>query len=364
MAIALESIAPSADQATDVFLVRRGAGPLDYTIELLEPAGAAQLLGALPGGSTGEVQYNNAGVFAGAADVEIEGGQLRLPYAATPATPAAGGLKLYGLDFGPGAPAYKLPNGKVVLVQSDLGDFSTNRFVAQVGLNTFTGEHSLNTTNVGTLTAATPAVTDLHRMQPRLDLLVTVAAATAIAGWRPNGAASRFLRVGRDANAPGGFLVRQMWGPATGVSVATHRGFCGLADWSAAPTDVEPSSRTNVIGMGWDAADTNIQIMHNDASGTCTKIDLGAGFPVPTVDREQVYELQLYSPNNLTRSVNYTVIRYSRTNKTIAAIATGTITTKLPAVTQLLGCVGAMSVGGTSSVVGVALMGILTAREY
>ena len=91
---------------------------------------------------------------------------------------------------------------------------------------------------------------------------------------------------------------------------------------------------------------------------------LGAGFPVPTVDREQVYELQLYSPNNLTRSVNYTVIRYSRTNKTIAAIATGTITTKLPAVTQLLGCVGAMSVGGTSSVVGVALMGILTAREY
>ena len=30
----------------------------------------------------------------------------------------------------------------------------------------------------------------------------------------------------------------------------------------------------------------------------------------------------------------------------------------------LLGAVGAMSVGGTSSVVGVAVMGILTAREY
>ena len=315
-------------------------------------------------GAESKLLINVAGQPTVLGSAEGEDGQLRLPYVADPATPAAGGLKLYGLDFGPGVPAYKLPNGKVVPVQSDLGDFSTNRLVVQVGLNAFTGEHSLNTTNVGTLTAATPAVTDLHRMMPRLDLLVTVAATTAIAGWRPNGAASRFLRVGRDANAPGGFLVRQMWGPATGVSNATHRGFCGLADWSAAPTDVEPSTRTNVIGMGWDAADANIQIMHNDASGTCTKIDLGANFPVPTVDREQVYELQLYSPNDLTQSVNYTVIRYSRTDKTIAAIATGTITTNLPAVTQLLGCVGAMSVGGTSSVVGVALMGILTARGY
>lgn len=364
MPVVIESITPSADQATDAFLVRRGAGPLDHTIELLEPAEAAQLLGALPGGASGELQYNNAGAFAGAADTEIEGGQLRLPYIATPATPAAGGLKLYGVDFGPGAPAFLLPSGKVKLIQSDLGDFNVNRWVAQVGLNTFTGEHSLNTTNIGSLSAATPAVTDLHRMVPRLDILVTVAATTAIAGWRPNGAASRFLRVGKDANAPGGFLMRQMWGPATGVSNTTHRGFCGLADWSAAPTDVEPSTRLNIIGMGWDAADANIRMMHNDGLGVATKIDLGANFPVPTVDRNEVYECQLYSPNSLTQSVSYRVIRYNRTDKTIAAEATGTITTDLPAVTTLLGCVGAMSVGGTSSVVGVAVMGMLTAREY
>ena len=346
------------DTATIKGRVTAGTGePEDLT--------GAQVLGLLPApGTTGEVLFNSDGAFGAATDVEIADGQLRLPFIADPATPAAGGLKLYGLDFGPGAPAFKLPNGKVVLVQSDLGDFSTNRFVAQVGLNAFTGEHSLNTTNVGTLTAATPAIVNLHRMQPRLDLLVTAATATAIAGWRPNGAASRFLRVGRDANAPGGFLVRQMWGPATGVSNATHRGFCGLADWSAAPTDVEPSARLNIIGMGWDAADANIQIMHNSGSGAATKIDLGADFPVPTADRNEVYEIQLYSPNELTQSVTYRVIRYNTTDKTIAAEATGTITTNLPAVSQLLGCVGAMSVGGTSSVVGVALMGILTARGY
>ena len=320
--------------------------------------------GGAPGGASGEVQYNDSGALAGAADVEIEGGQLRLPLIATPTTPAAGGVKLYGSDFGPGTLAFLRPDGVERLLQSDLGHFNVNRWVAQVGLNAFTGEHSLNTTNIGTLTAATPAVTNLHRMMPRLDLLVTTATTSAIAGWRPNGAASRFLRVGKDANAPGGFLVRQMWGPATGVSTATSRGFCGVADWSAAPTDVEPSNRTNIAGMGWDAADTNLQFMHNDGAGTATKIDLGASFPVPTLDRTEVYEVQLYSPNSLTQSVSYRVIRYSTTDKTVAAEATGTVTTDLPAVTTLLGAVGAMSVGGTSSVVGVAVMGILTAREY
>lgn len=33
-----------------------------------------------------------------------------------------------------------------------------------------------------------------------------------------------------------------------------------------APTDVQPSTILNIIGMGWDAADANIQIMHNDGS--------------------------------------------------------------------------------------------------
>jgi hypothetical protein len=155
-----------------------------------------------------------------------------------------------------------------------------------------------------------------------------------------------------------------MWAPATGGTVPTLRGFAGLADWIAAPTDVEPSSRPNIIGMGWDAADTNVQFMYNDGSGVATKIDLGASFPVPTTDRPAPYEVQLYSPNDVTQSVSYRVISYNATDKTIAAETSGTVTTNLPAVTTLLGPSGAVSVGGASSVVGAALMGILTATEY
>lgn len=58
------------------------------------------------------------------------------------------------------------------------------------------------------------------------------------------------------------------------------------------PSDTgEPSAYKNIIGMGWDLTDTNIQFMHNDHLGTATKIDLGPSFPKPTADRSQVYEI-------------------------------------------------------------------------
>lgn len=356
-------LAPLAARARDaqdhVVVVREGAPGSEEMGKIAIGDFLAPVLGP-----TNRLLSNQGGTPTGMTGAEQEGGQLRLPYIADPATPAAGGLKLYGMDFGPGAPAFKLPSGRVKLIQSDLGDFNISRFVPIPGAAVVAGEHTLNLQQIGTATAATPATTDLHRMMPRLDYLVAVAAATAIAGWRVAAAASRFLRVGRDANAPGGFLYRCLWGPATGVSVATTRGFCGLADWTAAPTDVEPSTRINIIGMGWDAADANIQFMHNDGAGAATKIDLGASFPVPTVDRQQVYEVQLYSPNELTQSVSYRVIRYNTTDKTIAAETTGTVVTNLPTAATLLATAGAVSVGGTSSVIGAALMGILVAREY
>ncbi|MBL9075798.1 DUF2793 domain-containing protein [Tabrizicola sp.] len=330
------------------------------------PAGGG---GGSPGGASGALQYNSAGAFAGAADVEIEGGQLRLNAVASPGVPAAGGVKLYGTDYlGPTRLGFLGPDGKVRLLQNDLGEFSVQRFQPAAGLNSLVGENSLNLTVMGTATAAATAITRLHVMKPRLDVLVTTASATAIAGIRPNAAAAgRPVRVGRDANAPGGFLVRFVWAPATGVSNASHRAFCGLDGTTNTPTDVEPSgstSNTGIVGMGWDAADANIQIMHNDTSGTATKIDLGSSFPVPSTDRGEVYEVQLYSPNSLTQSVSYRVIRYDTSDNTVLAEATGTITTNLPPVGTLLGPHIRMSVGGVSSVVGIACMGILIGREY
>jgi hypothetical protein len=128
---------------------------------------------------------------------------------------------------------------------------------------------------------------------------------------------------------------------------------------TAAPTDVNPSALGHICGMGYDSGDTNIQFMHNDASGTATKIDLGASFPKPNVDLTSVYELALFSPPGTTQ-----VLHYEVTNLVSGAVATGTITTDLPTTSTLLTPYGYMSVGGTSSVIGLATMGLYIESDY
>jgi hypothetical protein len=121
---------------------------------------------------------------------------------------------------------------------------------------------------------------------------------------------------------------------------------------TGAPTDVEPSTIANHIGMGWDAADTNIQFMRRDGA-TTTKIDLGASFPVPTADNTKAYELVMYSPPGTTQSVSYQI-----TDLISGAVTTGTVTTLLPTATTFLAPSVWMSVGGTSSVIGIVMMSL------
>lgn len=209
-------------------------------------------------------------------------------------------------------------------------------------------------TATGTPTAANVAITNLHAMMRRVEYLVTAAATTAVAGFRNN---TQIFARGNAAKI-GGFHFVCRWAPATGVATATSRAFCGMIASTNAPTDVEPSSQVNIVGMGWDAADTNIQIMHNDASGTATKVNLGASFPVPTVDRQEVYEIAIFCPPNGTD------FKWEVTNLVSGAVATGTITTDLIANTQLITYSCWMSVGGTSAVVGVTLFGLYIETDY
>lgn len=229
---------------------------------------------------------------------------------------------------------------------ADIVNSGAMAWKASNGANAMTTFGYAVPTATGTATAASIATTSKHTMFPRLEYLVTVAATTAVAGFR----GSSVVTVGGASAKLGGFRCAIVWGPATGVATSTNRAAVGLRP-AAAPTDVEPSSLTNGVWMGWDAADTNVQIMHNDGSGTATKIDLGSNFAVPTSDRTSVYKLELFSPKGTTQSVQYRV-----TDMVNGYVAQGTISTNLPSTTTLIAPVGGMSVGGTSSVIGVALM--------
>lgn len=154
----------------------------------------------------------------------------------------------------------------------------------------------------------------------------------------------------------GGFTLIIRWGPATGVATTTNRCFVGMGSSIAAPTDVEPSTITNIVGCGWDAADANIQIMHR-GTGAVTKIN--TGIPVPTTDRTESYEITLFSPPGATQRVGYE-FRNLVTN----AVARGSITTNLPAANVLLAPRGWMSVGGTNSVIGIAMMSAYIESDF
>lgn len=276
---------------------------------------------------------------------------------ATPAAPAAGSLRLFARSVGGRIlPATMGPSGLDSPLNPHIGLNKIMHFSPTgngTGITTI-GAAALNVT--GTATAKNWATTNRYTKMRGIEYLVTVAATAAIAGWR---GAAAMLSVGSNAAGDGGFHYICRWGPSTGVATATTRAFVGLVNSTAAPTDAEPSIRANQVGMGWDAADTNIQFMHNDATGASTKIDLGPSFPVPTTDRAEVYEIAMFSPPGTTQSVSYRV-----TNLVTGAEASGTVTTDLPSTTTAMNPNAQMSVGGTSSVIGICLFGLYIETDY
>jgi len=103
------------------------------------------------------------------------------------------------------------------------------------------------------------------------------------------------------------------------------------------------SSITNIIGIGNDSGDSNLQVIYNNGSGTASKIDLGSNFPANRTSgaaSTTVYSIQLYN-ETYSSSVLYEVI-----NEETGAVARGTLTSDLPSSTLLLNFFASRSMGG------------------
>jgi hypothetical protein len=178
-------------------------------------------------------------------------------------------------------------------------------------------------TAIGTATTRNIAITNFFTWIRRLGY-VSPTNANSTAGLRYS--VAQFAR--GPANGCGGFHFVARFGISDAVLATGARLFVGLTSSTAVLGNTDPVSFTNIIGVGLDAADTTLQIFHNDAAGVATKINLGASFPEST--NTDFYELSLYSaPGG--NSVFYQVI-----NLTTNASASGEITTNLPLNTQLL----------------------------
>ena len=68
------------------------------------------------------------------------------------------------------------------------------------------------------------------------------------------------------------------------TNISGQRFFHGLTKGNqfSAPTNVDPSTLTDIVGVCQLSSSTNMHVIHNDSSGTATTIDLGSNYPCNT----------------------------------------------------------------------------------
>lgn len=191
----------------------------------------------------------------------------------------------------------------------------------------------------------TAAFRDLNFFGTAVDAIsrvaVTAAASTtAVCGWRSQ---STYFGRGPSANI-GGFTLSHRIIIGNGGSTASHRFFAGVRESLSDPTDVNPSTLTNIVGFGYDSADTQWQFMHNDGSGTATKIALGAGLPKPSTVLTKCYDIEI-------TAIPGGAVQYRITDVFTGDTASGSVTTNLPNAANGLSIWEYLSAGGTSTAV-------------
>lgn len=247
-----------------------------------------------------------------------------------PVTPPAGQLSVYAKSVGGRAMLkWKGPSGVDTPLQPFLAGNKIGYFCPPGNAATLPGILGYTTpTTVGTATARNVSLTNLFNRMRRLGY-VSAATAGSLASLR---VAVAQISIG-DGSGFGGFMKVIRFGCSDPATVANARQFVGIAASTSAPTNVEPSSLTNVIGVGHGAADTNLKLYYGGSTAQAP-IDLGANFPANTLSVD-VYELILFSPPNENGVVKWRVTRLNTGH-----VAEGTLPTSngvnLPATTTLL----------------------------
>lgn len=271
-----------------------------------------------PTGTTKKISAAELGTAVGA------NGRTVLGELAAPSAPSAGARLYARKRAGRQLPAYVPASGLAQPVQPFLGTA-----MGQLVRGTFTSNLtsfgiSGVTANGSAAAAATFSSGSALGMSHRTNYS---SAATAGAAGGVREAAFRYFR--GNGVAPGGFYYVTRLGfdaiPATRRWLAAMLNIAGTANSIG---NVEPSTMTQVLGLGQDLADTTLQIMHNDGSGAATKVDTGIASPTTS----EVIEFAMYSPSGQNNPVHFAVEKFSG-----AGVSSGvyeyTATTDLPTLT-------------------------------
>jgi hypothetical protein len=192
---------------------------------------------------------------------------------------------------------------------------------AQHNSTTVLAENIATGTLQGTATAVAVSNTSIQTKKTRLKIGVSTPAANGLCSYRST-SAFNIVSVG--------FRMCVAFGVSdTGYNTGARQ-FYGMTSSIASlglSSTVTVESLTNIVGIGSDALDTNLQIFYNDATGTATKIDLGSNFIANRTNlslASDFFVFEMYNPFN-SNTVFYKVSSLEN-NVTVE----GSITTNLP----------------------------------
>lgn len=292
--------------------------------------------------------------------------EVTFPQVSAPATPAAGFFNLFGKKLGNTRilPAAVGPSGMDYAFQPAMFRQKIGMWSPAGNATTVPGVFGFTAwTAVGTATARNVATTNLFTRMRRLGY---VSAATAGSLTSVRTAAAQYTT--GNGSGLGGFYASFRFGRSDAAAVAGVRFFCGMLSATGAPTNVEPNTYTNCIGVAQLSTDSTQLYLVYGGSAAQTAVALTTGFPpyngTVGVTTGVPYDFQIWCPPNSNGVVNWQLDRLDTGTSTGGTITPAVVGTQTPASTTLLNPVVWACNNATAAAVAFDLQQVYTEQDY
>lgn len=351
-----EVAAPATPPAGYVYVYVKTDGKLYIKDDTGLETDVTTAAGGSPGGADGELQYKSGSSFAGAANVEVASGNLKLVSTTDPAAPT-GGVIMYSKSIaGKHIPKIIGPSGIDTALQTG---FHGNAIM----MVSPTSSNSAPDTIGGTLTTIT-TISSLQTIASSNPWLATFRkrfTTTATAG-NTSGMRTSYVQWFRGNVAGfGGFFFRAQLGHNTNLNGSQL--FVGLCQSGVAlaATAGAVSALVNMIGMGYDTTDANTGnwfLYRNDGTGTAVKVDLGASAVRSNVGHG--YDLIIYCPPGVATAI---YVRITNLH-TSAVVLDTSYTTYIPAVNTGMAFKAEVNNGAVAAAANVEVAKVYIETDY
>lgn len=215
-------------------------------------------------------------------------------------------------------------------------------------------------TAVGTATARTVAITSVATRMRRLGY---VSAATAAALCGQYVAAAQFTLGSGGSTDGSGFFYSCRFIVSDAAAVAGARMFVGMSSTVAAPTNVEPTTLLNSIGIAQLSTDnTQLYIVYGGSAAQAA-IPLGTNF-TPIQGTQNAYDLTLFAPPNANGVIHYRVDKINSGIFTEGTITPGTVGVQTPLSTTLMAHRAWRTNNATALAVGIDICNIYIETDF